>query len=236
MSWLRPSGAAAAPVLAEEPPAPPVDIEHAAPGFKQAADRLPRPGASVLDLGPALAANVAFFRRLQARLRVSDLEGTLAEAGIWSPPKKLGRWPAQVASVLSAGSDEQYDLILTWDFSNFLGRERWPAVAELLVERLRPTGVVHLLARTGREMPALPGQFRITAADTIRETPRVTETVPPPRFSHGEIERLHPGLAAARSFLDKHSVQEFLLEHADVLNLPPRPVAQPRKPRSHYPG
>jgi hypothetical protein len=235
MSWLRP-GAGSAVATAEAAPALPPDSEHAAPGLKQALDRLPRPGAAVLDLGPALAANVEFFRRLQARVRVIDFEGSLVEASLWNASARQDAWDEGIARTLGAGADEQYDLILAWDFPSYVGRDRWPCVARRLVERLRPGGVVHLFARTGKQMPARPGHFRITAGETVREQPRVGETVEPPRLSHGEVERLHPGLAAVRSFLDKHGVQEFLLEHAAALNLPPRPVAQPRKPRSSYPG
>jgi hypothetical protein len=139
-------------------------------------------------------------------------------------------------AALALSAEQHFDLVLVWDLPNYLGRQRWPAVAHLLVEKLAPGGMLHLLARGGKAMPAVPGHFRITAAEAVREETRTPDTLEPPRFSHGEIERLNPGLAAARSFLDKHGVQEFLLEHASELNLPPRPVAQARKPRSYYPG
>jgi len=235
MGWLRRSGSVAPPP-AEAPPAPPPDVEHAAPGLKQAIERLPRPGAAVLDFGPALSANIAIFRRLQARMRVLDFERTLLETDLWRPPQKLPAWERDVVAALDLAPDERFDLVLAWDLPNYLGRERWPVIARQLVEHLAAGGMVHLLARTGHEMPALPAHFRITAAETIREETRSTDLLEPPRFSHGEIERLNPGLAAAKSFLDKHGLQEFLLEHVGELKLPPRPVAQPRKPRSFYPG
>ncbi len=235
MAWLRRAGAATPPE-ADAPPALPPDVEHIAPGLKQAIERLPRPGASVLDLGPALAANITFFRRLQARVRVLDFESTLRESSLWEQPKKLPLWEKELVAALALDPDERFGLILAWDFPNYLGRERWPVVARLLVARLAPGGMVHQLARSGHVMPAQPGHFRITAAETIREEVRSPDNLEPPRFSHGEVERLNPGLAAARSFLDKHGIQEFLLEHAGELNLPPRPIAQPRKPRSYYPG
>jgi hypothetical protein len=236
MSWLRRSGATSPATDDVGSPAIPAAIDHASPGLRQVMERLPRPGASVLDFGPVLAANIECFRRLQARLRLLDLEGTLVDAGLWEKPAKLSLWEESLPRLLAAGADEHYDLVLAWDFPNYLGRERWPALARLLVERLKPGGVVHLLARSGRSMPARPGHFRITAGEAVREEPRTGATLEPPRFSHGEIERLNPGLAAARSFLDKHGVQEFVLEHAGELNLPPRPIAQLRKPRSYYPG
>lgn len=240
MAWLRRAEGVAAPSAAPgpadaEPPAP-QPVEHSAPGLKQALERMPRPGASVLDFGPALAVNVDFFNRLGARLRIADFESSLRDLDLWSAPAKLAAWERAVAPLLDDGDGERYDLVLAWDLPNYLGRERWAPVARTLVARLAPGGVLHLLARTGKQMPATPSHFRCTAVDHLEEEPRDTATVTPPRFSHGEIERLHEGLAAARSFLDKTGVQEFVLEHAGELNLPPRAVAQPRKPRSFYPG
>jgi len=240
MSWLRRSGdspaAPATPPAASQPAGPPPEIVHSAPGLKQALERLPRPGASVLDLGPPLAQNVAFFNRLGARLEVFDLESTLRDERLWVAPAKLAHWRERAPAALGLGAAASFDLILVWDLPNYLGRERWPTLAERLVARLAKGGMLHLLARTGREMPERPSLFRWVEIDAIREEPRGDERVPAPRFSHGEIEKLHPGLAAAKSFLDKHGLQELLLEHADELKLPPRAVAELRKPRSHYPG
>jgi len=240
MSWLRrESGAVASAVASPPEPSAPetlAEIEHAAPGLKQALERLPRPGASILDLGPVKPSAIAFFNRLGGRLRIFDLEDSLHEANLWRSPAKPAVWERQLGAVLATGADESYDLVLAWDLPNHLGRERWAIVAPRLTERLRPGGMFHLLARTGREMPATPSRYRWIETDRIYETPTTTDRVAAPRLSHGETERLHPGLAAAKSFLDKHGLQEFLLEHAAELNLPPRPVAQPRKPRSFYPG
>lgn len=238
MAWLRQSGAVAtAPeTTAVETPPEPLRVEHSAPGLKQALERLPRPGASVLDLGPALASNIAFFNRLGSRLRIFDLEDSLRCEGLWDSPVKTAVWQRRAEPLLASGTGEIYDLVLAWDLPNYVGRERWPLVARELVRRLAPGGMLHLVARTGKRMPAIPSHFRWSGSDVVREEQRATDSVTPPRFSHGEIERLHDGLAAARSFLDRHGLQEFLLEHADELNLPPRPVAELRKPRSYYPG
>jgi len=240
MTWLRRTEGVAAPSASPSAvdfePAAPDPVEHAAPGLKQALERMPRPGASVLDLGPALEANIDFFNRLGARLRIVGLEESLRELDLWAAPAKLAAWERAVAPLFADGDGERYHLILAWDLPNYLGRERWAPVAKLLAERLAPGGMLHLLARTGKQMPATPSHYRCSADDHLKEELRDAATVTPPRFSHGEIERLHEGLAAARSFLDKTGAQEFVLEHAGELNLPPRPVAQPRKPRSYYPG
>ena len=207
-------------------------IVHSSPGLRDALARLPPSGASVLDLGSVSSVNVEFFNRLRARLQVLDFEGTLAEAGLWEAPAKLPPWAARVPEALDLGAEIRYDLILTWDFANYLGRERWPFVARELAARLSAHGSLHLLVRSGKQMPAKPGKYRIASKESILEEVRSLETLVPPRFAHAEVERLHPGLAAAKSFLDKHGLQEIVLERSEELNLPPRPQAQPRMRRS----
>lgn len=169
-------------------------------------------------------------------MRVADLEGSLRDEGLWDEPLPLAVWERRMAPLFDACGEESYGLVLAWDLPNHVGRERWPSVARELVARLEPRGMLHLLARTGKEMPAEPSRYRWTSGEQIHESPTSSGRAVPPRYSHGEIERLHPGMAAAKSFLDKHGLQEFLLERVGELNLPPRAVAQPRKPRSFYPG
>lgn len=201
--------------------------EYAAPGLKTALEHLPRPGGSVLDLGPALGANVAYFGKVGARVRIADLERTIDDEGAREAIPAL--WERKLPHLLPFDDGERFDLVLAWDLPNYLGRERWPAVARRIVERLSPAGAVHLLARVGAEMPARPCLYRIVEPGLISEQSIATSMVPAPRLPHAEIEKINPGLVAPRSHLGKHGVQEYVLEQASAHNLPPRPVAQPRK-------
>ena len=228
MSWLRRS-AAGAEALPEPAPStpPPPPAEHPAAGLKHAVEHLPRPGASVLDLGPALAANVAFFNSLGARLRIADLDDEVDEVGLREASASV--WERRVGELMRFRDDEKFDLILAWDLPNYFGRERWPAVAARLIPRLTESGCLHLLARVGAAMPADPCRYRIVDAGTVSEEMVTAGTLPAPRFPHAEVEKLHPGLVAPRSHLGKHGVQEYLLEPAAAHDLPPRRVAQARK-------
>ncbi len=226
MSWLR--RAQEEPPTAAVPPPPPAGpelAEHPAPGLKSALAALPHPGASILDLGPALAANVEFFCRLGARLSIADLAGALAEGALPATP---ARWRELLPELLPFKDEVRFDLVLAWDLANYAGRERWPWVAAELTPHLAAGGAIHLLAQVGHEMPASPARYRIVEPGTISEEPRSATRIATPRFSHAEIEKLHPGLVAPRSFLGRHGVQEFLLEPAAAHNLPPRAVAKPR--------
>jgi hypothetical protein len=201
--------------------------EHAAPGLKFALEHLPRPGGSVLELGPPLGANIAFFQTLGARVRVVDLDRTIDDEAARDVIPAI--WERKLPHLLPFYDGEQFDLVLAWDLPNYLGRDRWAAVARRIVERISPAGSLHLFARVGAEMPARPCFYRILALGLVEEDVRTAAVAPAPRLPHAEIEKLHPGLVAPRSHLGKHGVQEYVLEQASAHNLPPRPIAQLRK-------
>jgi len=201
--------------------------EHAAPGLKSALEHLPRPGGSVLELGPALGANVFFFQMFGTRLRVVDLWRSIDEEEAREAIPAI--WERKLPRLLPFHDGERFDLVLAWDLPNYLGRERWSAVARRIVERLSPAGSLHLFARVGAEMPALPCHYRVVENGMVEEEVLTTATMPSPRLPHAEIEKLHQGLVAPRSHLGKHGVQEYVLELAAAHNLPPRPTAQLRQ-------
>jgi hypothetical protein len=231
VTWFRRSEATAttgsAPAAPVAPPtSPPPPAHHPAPGLKLALDRHARPGCAVLELGPLLAANLAVFNAAGVRLRVLDLESVLAEESFGDLP--AAAWERRLGELLRFGEQERFDLVLAWDLPNYFPRERWLPLAQRIGAHLAPAGAVHVLARTGREMPARPSRFRIEQSGVLDEEILTHAHVPAPRFSHHEVETLHPGLAAAKSFLGKQGMQEYLLEHSEELHLPPRRVAQAR--------
>lgn len=201
--------------------------EHPSPGLKSAIDRLPRPGASVLDLGPALAANLAFFQPFGVRLRIADFDRTVDEEEARDAIPAL--WERRLPHLLPFHAGERFDLILAWDLANYFSRERWLAVARRMTERLTPGGSLHMLVRVGAEMPRHPCTYRIVEPGTLSEEILSEATMAAPRLPHADVEKLHPGLVAPRSHLGKHGMQEYVLEHAAEHNLPPRPTAQLRK-------
>lgn len=201
--------------------------EHPAPGLRSALELLPRPGASVLDLGPALAANVAYFQIAGARLRIADLDRSILESN--AANDRGPAWDRRLEELLPFAEGESFDLVLAWDLPNYLGRERWPAVARRIVERVSLSGSFHLFSRVAAEMPARPCLYRIGLPGTISEEIVVGAVAPAPRLPHAEIEKLHPGLVALHSHLGKHGVQEYVLQPAAAHDVPPRPVARPRQ-------
>lgn len=201
--------------------------EHAAPGLKSALEHLPHPGGSVLELGPALGANVFAFQMLGARLRVVDLWRSIDDEEAREAIPAI--WERKLPRLLPFDDGERFDLVLAWDLPNYLGRERWSALSRRIVERIAPGGALHLFARVSAEMPALPCHYRILEGGLVEEEILTSAVMPAPRLPHAEIEKLHPGLVAPRSHLGKHGVQEYVLELAAAHNLPPRPTAQLRK-------
>jgi hypothetical protein len=229
MSWMRRSAGRAEP-LPEllSPAAQQPAVEYPALGLKTALEQLPRPRASVLDLGPPLAANVARFNALKVdvRLRVADLDAAIDDLGLREAP--VAQWERRLGELLPWPEAERFDLVLAWDLPNYVGRDRWPKLVQRIVAQLAPGGAFHVLVRVGQTMPSHPCRFRMVRDGVVAEENLTIDTLPAPRLPHAEVEKLHPGLVAPRSHLGKQGVQEYLLEHAAVHNLPPRRVAQAR--------
>ena len=184
----------------------------------------------MLDLGPALGANIRYFGGVGARVRIADFERSIDDEGAREAIPAI--WERKLVHLLPFDDGERFDLVLAWDLPNYIGRERWPAVARRIVERLAPEGAFHLLARVGAEMPARPSIFRIVEPGVVSEQVIATRNVAAPRLPHAEIEKMNPGLVAPRSHLGKHGMQEYVLEHSAAHNLPPRAVAKPRQQRA----
>jgi hypothetical protein len=69
-------------------------------------------GTSILDLGPALGQNIAFFGQYGSRVHVGDLYRSRLEAGIHTDEEHPERrWD----HLLPLSADEGFDVIIAWD-------------------------------------------------------------------------------------------------------------------------
>jgi hypothetical protein len=190
-------------------PAPGADEEHRSPGLKAAlAGSASRPGCRVLDLGPAVQANVAFLTRCASHLSIADLcdEHRASETGGQG-------WSERLATVVGP-----FDLVLVWDLLSYLDRRQ----AKELVDRLRcvagPSLVLYLLVHEGPEMPARPRVYEIRGEEAILYRAVRCGRVAAPRIPPVEVTRLLAGFRIDASFLLRHGVREYVAvcEQCDV--------------------
>lgn len=174
----------------------------------------------VLDLGPAVGANVDFLsRRFVCKLEVGDLYRSLV-----ADPRRFNDPDAEAATALMhdalAPAGEPYDLVLAWDLLNYLTRPQIRALATLLAASCRPGARLFAMVVTRGEMPPAPLVYLLGEDGELVYRDLPGQVRPAPRYRPAEIDQLTPGFTVDRSFLLRHGIQEFLLLRSD--QAPPR--------------
>lgn len=201
----RPAGAPAAGEVAAEP----APESHRSLALATVLAELPEESAlSVLDLGPAVGANLDFLAaRYRCRLQFADLWGS-APAHRFADPEAD---PAALFAELLPLDGPPFDLVLAWDLLNYLRREQIRALAERLAPACRPGGRLFAMVLTGREIPRRPLTYEMRPGGELVYRDAGGPTRAGPRYRPAEIDDLTPGFAVDRSYLLRHGVQEYLL-------------------------
>src|SRR5690606_8196733 len=111
----------------------------------------------VLDFGRARTETVAVFSPFRCRLDIADLTEGLEALNAEEDARRL-RQTAE--ALLPPLRDEQTDLVLCWDFLNYLRRPALTALMERVAARCRPGTVAHaLVVYSAARMPATPGGY-----------------------------------------------------------------------------
>lgn len=179
-----------------------------------------RPTPSILDLGPVVGANVAFFgEELGCRMQVEDLSADLERhAGRTS----LEALPAFLESRLTHPPDS-FDGVLCWDVFDYLDKPSAKALAAALVARLKPGGLLMAFFQT--QANTTPSYTKYVIADAGHLQYRTYGASHGRRtvYQNRDIERLFTGLSVTDSFLMLSRTREVLLRKR--LAAPPVPSA-----------
>lgn len=166
---------------------------------------------AVLDLGPARAANLEMLSRFPCKLFIEDahefigaLQGD-AEADRTALDAWLDQWSADGAGSL--------DAVLAWDVFNYLDAAVCQAFMARLMPLLKRGAHLYLTVYSQKDMPALPMQFRLLAADRMEYRPLSVATRPAPRFNQTELTRRLRNFGVVRSVLLRNGMQEYLLKY-----------------------
>ena len=168
----------------------------------------PRASPVILDLGPAVGANVSFLgERRACKLLIGDLFQEV-RAGKSDAPDELR---ASLMARLERTVTSPLDGVLCWDVFDHLNRATAQAVAAFLVQHLQPGGVVH-------------GFFAAAAGDIDRYTRYVIqgpstltcryESVPTRRrgvLSTRDLAQIFAGTTVMESVLLKTQRREILI-------------------------
>jgi len=164
----------------------------------------------VLDLGPAIGANVSFFRSYRCQLYIADIHRVLVanQNGFLHHPETL---ETRLAKELEAAEDTLYDLILGWDLLNYLTPEQVEIVGHRLADPCHPKGLVFFLISTLPQLPKQPIRFSVVDTETLEYGNESTATRPCPLYREPDIKRHLPTFIVETSFLLRNGMQEYVL-------------------------
>jgi len=173
---------------------------------------LDRQGWSVLDLGPATSATVAFYASSRCRVGFADSLNRLADmAREWPMDPTLAR--DELREALPIHPERPWRLVLLWDLLDYMPG----AMLERFIERLRPGlaagACLHGFVTTGPQtVPARPPAYEILARDRLcRWVGPGTGRQAPHRYSPWHLQRYMPGVVQESSRQRRDARQEHLL-------------------------
>jgi hypothetical protein len=166
-----------------------------------------RENPALLDLGAVVGANVTYFgEHLGCRFRVEDVAADIERHA------KEGRLEELPAFLKTRFKQEpgSIDGILCWDVFDFLDRASAQALADTLMQLLRPEGALLGFFSTTDGRPQVYTKFLVVDETTLRYR---TYPATRPRqkvLQNRDISKLFEGLRVAESFLMKNNVREIL--------------------------
>ena len=165
-------------------------------------------GPLLLDLGPVVGSNVAFFgEQLGCRLRVEDVAKDIDQH---VKENKLEQLPEFFATRFKEAPGT-VDGILCWDVLDYLDRPAAQALATALSKLLRPEGsLLGFFSTAEQKSESVYTKYVVVDESNLRYR---TYPAPRPRqrsLLNGDIIKLFKDLRVTDSFLMKSKVREML--------------------------
>jgi hypothetical protein len=160
----------------------------------------------LLDLGPVVGSNVAFFgERLGCKILIEDLFADLerhARSGTTTFAEVLGGRLRH--------EPESVDGILCWNVFDFLDPAAAKVLGRALTTLLRPDGALLGFFATIPSANARFAKHVIIDEDTLKQKPYAADGLKQMALPNRDIIRFFDGLKVAESFLLKTNAREFL--------------------------
>ncbi len=181
------------------------------PLFVSLIDQLSHLGrCHILDLGPAIGANVEFFGQLHCRLHIADCIGELTELGRDNDMEQS--FPERLGGILPLADCEPFDVILTWDLLNYLDKKTFAALMEWLAPVVSGDTYLHGYIASRKQIPLLPNRYRPVDGNKMQTTPSSSELRECPCYHLMDLRQLMPQFGVSRSILLQNGMQEYLFK------------------------
>ena len=166
-----------------------------------------REAPSLIDLGPVIGSNVAFFgEQIGCKIFIEDIYTELERH---ARAEKMDDFPAFLTRRFPQ-ADGSIDGIICWDLIDYLDRASAQALADQLTRVLRPEGA--LLGFFGNAVPREATYTKFVIADESNLKYRTHPAAQGRQavLLNRDIIRLFAGLRVSDSFLMKNNIREIL--------------------------
>ncbi len=195
---------------------PAIEI-HRSPGLEAALSHLheDRP-CNILDLGPAVARNIAFFSRYPCRLHIVDLLGRLTDEP--ENAVQLEVAPKAFFDELLSIELDHFDLVLAWTLFDHLEIDAARFLAFHLARLTHPGARLFAIVSTGHGVCSTRLDFTICKYDTLeyRSIGRPDHRSAP--LNPAAFARLLSGFAIDESVVLRHGFQEYVAVRLEDLH------------------
>lgn len=167
-----------------------------------------RESSILLDFGPVIGSNVAFYGdRLGCKLFIEDLVTEYARHVAAGTTGTL----ADSFATRFRHADNSVDGVLCWDFFDFLDKSAATALARQILRMLRPGGAVMGFFCTAAVAHAPFTKYEIVDEKTLRHRIHPGPGAAKHVLQNRDIIRMFEGLIVSDSFLLKSNTREILL-------------------------
>jgi 2-polyprenyl-3-methyl-5-hydroxy-6-metoxy-1,4-benzoquinol methylase len=175
-----------------------------------------RPAPILIDLGPVVGANIAFFgERLGCKIYVEDL---CAELERHQREGTLDQFPALLKARFRQ-EDESVDGVLCWDVFDHLDQAAARAAAAELTRVIRPNGALLAFFRTIALETSHYTRYVVVDEENLQHRPYGTAHGRQDVLQNRDIIKLFSGLRVSDSFLLKTNVREILFRRPAYLSI-----------------
>lgn len=211
MGWLQRPRASHGSIGPGEPPPPsgdPGPNSHDSPTLAEIfGDIDPERPIRLLDLGPALPTNLAFFDDLTSGIRIAHL---LRDLEPYNPEEPADEIFVSTLDRLAPSDNETFDLILTWNTLDYLNASRSALLCHHLAAVAAHGALIHAMTLTSGTMPAEPSAFEIDGPGRLIYRSESDRQIDAPDTPPAVTERRLDPFHVKRSVLLRHGVREFI--------------------------
>ena len=167
---------------------------------------------SILDLGPAIGANIEFLSRFSSKLRVENLFETLTRGKFFGLEEELID-QSLVGRILSIPGGECFDVVLSWDLVNYFKPAELRALIRYLETFCAQGAFFFIMGATGKEIHTAPTTFKLVDSETLLYSAGSAEVRPCPRYAPRDLSLLMSGFRVQSSYILQNGMQEYVFVH-----------------------